>query len=580
MNNWFNSWEVFLLKQKFAYVDENGKCVVPKDQMRRIINIDETPLPLDGSQGNCGGRPPESICDATLPQTGQAVSKSGITLTMIGGSNAAGDPIPLHFQFGSAAKTEDQKKIKLEVALYMHETFGQWGFGEVRSMSPTFGMNEKGGMDQKELEKYIFTNIIPLYPDLADEDGKRIIIKVDSGPGRNNVMMLAKARVRGGMFFPGVPNSTALTQEMDVENFWRLKYWFRQNLLKIVQARYRMQKSTSIRPQLIGLLVFGGKDPETGEELSNAFEAAFSKSVNIKAWERVGAVPLTRHCLKSLKVRHELGKGGEEDDPLAEEYRNMQTVNDMSVSWLNIHGFHGDHLRAKVKVNQVSIKEPVTKPATKERVEAIMKAKSIGQLHFVIGDDHIANDDFMIASERKRREKILPKVKAEKKTKVAMQAIEEEGLKIVEANKAVDDLNKKELETLLCWYGTKKKNIPTTNPARKAMWKKIKDSGKPPPLISKWTDEDEERLKYFQKTDIDISETAVGRAERAFKEQAQSLVANMNEEDRGEFLQVVEVKCEEKKKQAFNQDKGKNEGVSTMVETPGECDRKVEFASI
>ena len=44
-------------------------------------------------------------------------------------------------------------------------------------------MNEKGGMDNKEFDKYIRNNIMRLYPDAADEPGKRVIIKCNSGPG-------------------------------------------------------------------------------------------------------------------------------------------------------------------------------------------------------------------------------------------------------------------------------------------------------------------------------------------------------------------------------------------------------------
>jgi hypothetical protein len=41
-----------------------------------------------------------------------------------------------------------------------------------------FAMNEKGGMHEVKLEKYIITAIVSLYPDLRD-----IIVKADSGPG-------------------------------------------------------------------------------------------------------------------------------------------------------------------------------------------------------------------------------------------------------------------------------------------------------------------------------------------------------------------------------------------------------------
>ncbi len=47
------------------------------------------------------------------------------------------------------------------------------------------GLNEKGGMHDEEFDKYIDNSIVPHYPDLEDMLGKRVLPKVDSGPGRN-----------------------------------------------------------------------------------------------------------------------------------------------------------------------------------------------------------------------------------------------------------------------------------------------------------------------------------------------------------------------------------------------------------
>jgi hypothetical protein len=46
-------------------------------------------------------------------------------------------------------------------------------------------MNEKGRMTDVEFKKYIDISIIPLFPKLEDTPGKRVLLKVDSGPGRN-----------------------------------------------------------------------------------------------------------------------------------------------------------------------------------------------------------------------------------------------------------------------------------------------------------------------------------------------------------------------------------------------------------
>ena len=44
-------------------------------------------------------------------------------------------------------------------------------------------MNEKGGMDDVEFDGYLSNSLVPLYPDAEDVKGKRVIFKIDSGPG-------------------------------------------------------------------------------------------------------------------------------------------------------------------------------------------------------------------------------------------------------------------------------------------------------------------------------------------------------------------------------------------------------------
>lgn len=81
-----------------------GKVVIPVEQLKRIINIDETCLSLDGSDNVRGGRPEVYLYDPRIHQVGKATSKSSLTSTMITGSNAAGEAIVPHFQFQSKAK--------------------------------------------------------------------------------------------------------------------------------------------------------------------------------------------------------------------------------------------------------------------------------------------------------------------------------------------------------------------------------------------------------------------------------------------------------------------------------------------
>ncbi len=82
-------------------------------------------------------------------------------------------------------------------------------------------MNEKGGVNNKELKHYIDNSIVTLFPDLEDMPGKCILLKVDSGCGSNWRDLLNKCWLRGVYIYPGIPNSTSMQQDTDI-NFYGL----------------------------------------------------------------------------------------------------------------------------------------------------------------------------------------------------------------------------------------------------------------------------------------------------------------------------------------------------------------------
>ena len=138
---------------------------------------------------------------------------------------------------------------------------GKFGHSEVVELPISFGMNEPAGMNAEELDKCITGSMLPLYPDIADVPGKRVMLKVDSGPGRSNVDMLARLRSLGLHVVPGVPNATGKTQETD-QNYGPFKSIFRTNIRKLSQARFEAGKT--LHTSDLTLLVFGGKCQRRG----------------------------------------------------------------------------------------------------------------------------------------------------------------------------------------------------------------------------------------------------------------------------------------------------------------------------
>ncbi len=98
LNNWTND----LVYLGFAKI-ENGKVTIPTEQLLNIVNIDEMCLVLDKSTNGKGGRPGVILYDCSLPEVGKVQTKSSLSTTMIGRSNAAGKAVPPHFQFSTHA---------------------------------------------------------------------------------------------------------------------------------------------------------------------------------------------------------------------------------------------------------------------------------------------------------------------------------------------------------------------------------------------------------------------------------------------------------------------------------------------
>ncbi|CAJ1927926.1 unnamed protein product [Cylindrotheca closterium] len=133
---------------------EDGNIVIPPKQMDRILNFDESCLSLNGSESR-GGRPSAAIFYPNLPCPGAITSKSGYSLTFIGGSTASGQALPPHLQFPTSAKIEEREKMRMDIGNHLKFTNGTWGLGKLTSMPVTLGVNEKGGMDEEEFEKFL-----------------------------------------------------------------------------------------------------------------------------------------------------------------------------------------------------------------------------------------------------------------------------------------------------------------------------------------------------------------------------------------------------------------------------------------
>jgi len=528
---WFNSWCEAIEVLGFAERDEKGELFIPLEQLARILNIDETCLSMDGSSGARGGRPQVFFYDPRLPQVGRGVNKSGTTNTFITGSTAVGEAIPPHFQFQTKAQP-DNMRIRTDMLQYFPKVMGKFGCAERREWQPSIGMNLKGGMDDDEFFKYLKVNIIPLYPDALDVKGKRVMIKIDSGPGRLNMDMIVYCRSLGFYLFPSVPNATSVSQETD-RNYGPFKTAFRKNLSIVVEARIAQNLSTSIPPYMIGLIVFGrNKDPLSGVYVEScAYEAGFSVEQCLKAWGAVGAAPPTRACLNDKKVRREVGDA---DDDMNKFMLEIQQMNDHAVNHLNSLGYKGELLEATIK--KVKQSQPLTVPQSKERMLALAEANSHGARFLVTGGHSITGDDALLAAEVPRWKSEIKELEDDKLKRQKLAETEAKGKEVLASGKSPEQLKVAQLDAILDMHHIEKKN-------RGKMSDKLKSVkevwGKTPPAFSRWTDEEESQLKEKREMKITMKDTAFARYQDAEKHRVRASLWNMSEEDRCEVLREI-----------------------------------------
>ncbi|KAL3771166.1 hypothetical protein ACHAWU_004789 [Discostella pseudostelligera] len=553
---WFDSWEKTLIDLGFMEDEGSGKYIIPEHQLRNIINFDETCLSLDGSSINRGGRPAAYYHDPRLPQVGISTSKTSHTTTMITGSNAWGEALPPHFQFMTSAQTDEGKQIRNDCIRYMMNVRGEFGLGEVVSKPVSIGMNEKGGMDEEEFAKYICNAIMPLYPNASPEKGKWVLLKCDSGPGRMNLDLLAELRTSGFILFPGVPNTTAVSQETD-QNYGPFKTQYCKNLDAVVDERIKQKKCIQLPPWQVGLIVFGGMDPETNLVVKSAFECGFSRDNCRNAWDKVGAAPLTRACMMNKKVRRSLGDGSDEYQQML---LNIQTANDVSTNALSTGGYNGSVMRREILA--IPTTEQITEEHSAERLQLLAKSNTHGKLFTATGGGHLTSDDIFIASEMATREKEKKRLTSEKTRRLRKMAAEEKGKSVLSTKGAEGNgWSVPDVDAVLAWYDVPQRNKLTTKEAKMRAWAKIRQEGKEPPMYAKWTDDDERELLEASKTEITLNDTALGRVQQRKKTEFMQAVPTLTREEWADVMLQREIA----ESALDSSDNGMGEGASGAV---------------
>jgi hypothetical protein len=306
-------------------------------------------------------------------------------------------------------------RIKNEEVKHMPRNLVPYSREEPQYLPTTFGCNEKGGMINEEFVEYAM-NVWHIFNDIADIPGKRICYKVDSGPGRGQIVLNAALRAQGVCIFPGVPNTTAITQEMDE----------RYGLLKPDSTRVSRNckpidwlRGSHCPLQIMALLFL--EEMRMALSCQTFLRFISRKKRTWKSWKKsewfhaLALVCKTQKLLCHEIVEHD-GVIDVDADPLAAKMADIVCMNTMACNLLLASGYaDGSVFQKTLRIHDIAKKEAaLTLPYSKERQEALLKASLHGQQFKITGGAHVTSGNFFISHQLGLLLKEIATLKSEK----------------------------------------------------------------------------------------------------------------------------------------------------------------------
>jgi hypothetical protein len=279
--------------------------------------------------------------------------------------------------------------------------------------------------------------------------------------------------------------------------------------------------------------------------LRDSFLEAFSTQRNLSAWRKCGAVPLTQRPMDSTHVCHEIPVGAaaqlleEESEPNAaiENLKHLEEMNKFHCDMLNANGFNGDKLQLEAPKRKTYV--AVTKAYSKERVIAIRKASTAGQMFFATGGRHINANEFFQANTLKSREADIKALEDKKADRKAYCAIQQEALKLIRKKGDLTwnnhgSFNVKELKMLLKWKKVEHRKT------RKEDLVELYVKAEKPGITKAWTRTKEAELVKLKDPLMDMKHTALGVATTHMANAVCNNMANLATPERTRLLQSLQ----------------------------------------
>ena len=250
----------------------------------RIISFDETRIQLDMTDGTHAPHA-KTVRDGPHDTGETLAAKGGGMASGVGGSTAAGDSLP--GMFLTAGASFDNKWIQ--------PPFAPEGTPQSTIINPstntpfkaTFFPTPKGGMTREVGVLYFKKNILPLFNPPPDAENPIVVI-ADGHGSHMTLELIDFCREHHIVLVLRPPHTTHRLQGEDVKNFKNIKADLeisKGNVLSKlhIEAKKKREKP----PSSLGLKYLV-------RVVKPVWESHFSKSNNLKAWERIGVQPFTR----------------------------------------------------------------------------------------------------------------------------------------------------------------------------------------------------------------------------------------------------------------------------------------------
>jgi hypothetical protein len=479
----------------------------------------------------------------------EGAQKSSYSCSIMFGVTYANEALPPLIILPSTA---EYPRVREELVKRLHQIEGRFGHDKRKYFDCMIATSPKGSMTSSIMNSFV-QKLSLLYPDAKDEEGYRLFLKVDSGPGRDDETVLHTARANGIYLYPGVPNTSEGTQECD-QLFSYVKTLMECNRRLIFSIRSKFGAG-SVSVLDLPFILFGGDydlPDGTSVQIINAFEKAFTSQHIMAANFKCGYCPANRNALLNEKCRRILGDRAHDSNSLNEKYIHLASTaklsaylhkleddflfdgggnyagnglydqvilsigekNKVAVRTLQTLGFSKASLALKTAANDnQDIGETSridssacrsigakTKGGTRERQELLARSKKAGQFFTITGGGDALNcDDMLIAMERTRMKKKAETLQKLKDELIVREKVVKEAKEIMKTKGG--PILRNDFVTCLKWK-TGQAKITGTKAQLMEQWKSVKDKTSNNVDGRIWTDEYERALSLLRKGDI------------------------------------------------------------------------------